>query len=128
MPDNIAIATVNGWPKLMDPKMTARYLNEVHGLPITVKTFPQNWRSQRKGPEVKYFGTKPMCTPAACDRFAEHEALSDKSPHMRAVERRRLAGIPEPKRGGGRPRKHPAEATHTKRGGRPRKQRDEIRP
>jgi hypothetical protein len=110
MPDKIALAASDGYPRNMNTVLAAEYLTQVHGIPVTGKTL-QNWRSNRKGPECKFLGSKPFYARQALDEFAEHKAWSNESPHTKVARRRREAGLPTPP-GVGRPRtKHrPAPA------------------
>ena len=102
MPDKIGLATSDGYPKNMPTDVAAKYLTDVHGIPVSAKTM-QNWRSARKGPTVRFLGSKPFYARQALDEFAEHKAWSNESTHTQVARRRREAGSPTPP-GVGRPR------------------------
>jgi len=71
------------WPKKMRSAEAARYLTEVHGLPIEDKTL-RNWRALERGPKCKYLGNLPIYEQHVLDHYAEHEALKEESPLRRS--------------------------------------------
>jgi hypothetical protein len=89
--------------KRMTAAQFCEYLREKHGIVLTTKALA-NKRSKRLPPYCKYFGATPMYEPEEGDRYAREDAFTDTSPHARAAERRKAAGLPPPK-GIGRPRK-----------------------
>lgn len=76
------------WPPRMRTDHAARYLTEVHGLPLEEKTL-RNWRaSGRRGPACRYLGTLPLYDRTELDRWAESDALQAECPTRRT---RRIA-------------------------------------
>lgn len=67
------------WPARMPTNTASLYLQEAHGIPAQPKTL-RNWRSLGRGPKCRYFGTLPLYDRPELDRFAQEDALSDKSP------------------------------------------------
>jgi len=76
------------WPRRMRTSHAARYLTDVHGIPVVEKTL-RNWRaSGTRGPVCRYLGTLPLYDLSELDRWAEEDALQAESPTRRT---RRLA-------------------------------------
>jgi hypothetical protein len=107
----VTIATEDGFPKHnLDTEAAARYLREKYDVPFSAKSLA-NRRCSRQPPEARYLGAKPYYRRETLDEFATKHCWADKSPHVLALERRKAAGLPLPKRRGpGRPRKIQPEA------------------
>lgn len=72
-------------PKRMRGNEAARYLREVHGLPIQEKTL-RNKRWAGVGPRCTYFGSTPLYEREELDRWVEEEALSERPANAHAGE------------------------------------------
>jgi hypothetical protein len=102
MSNKPVVATVGGWPKRMKAPKFCDYMREVHGIDWEPKTLA-NRRAARLPPHCQYLGATPVYTPEEGDRFAREDAFTSESPHARAAQRRKAAGLPPPA-GIGRPR------------------------
>jgi hypothetical protein len=71
----------------LDTAQAARYVTQVIGIPIEPQTLA-NYRAAGKGPFWKYFGQKPLTTPAEMERWATEDALTDESPLTRRARER----------------------------------------
>jgi hypothetical protein len=75
------------WPKWIDTAQAARYGTQILGISIEPQTLA-NYRAAGKGPRWKYFGQKPLTTPAEIERWVTEEALTDESPLTRRARER----------------------------------------
>jgi hypothetical protein len=71
----------------LDTTLAARFATEVIGIQIEAQTLA-NYRAAGKGPTWKYFGQKPLTTPAEMERWATEQALTDVSPLTRRARER----------------------------------------
>jgi hypothetical protein len=76
------------WPRRLRRAQAARYLCEVHGIPLEGKTLA-NRNARGEGPRPIYFGTLPYYERAALDAWAE-TAFAQESP-VTATRRRAAA-------------------------------------
>lgn len=67
MSDTAPVAVA--WPRRMRREQAARYLQEVHGIPLEPRTLA-NRNASGLGPKPEYFGTIPYYRPEVLDQFA----------------------------------------------------------
>jgi hypothetical protein len=79
------------WPQRMKTDLSARYLQDVHGIPVAPKTL-RNRRAAGTGPACRYFGTTPLYDRDVLDRWATTEALTKESPVTRTRRLAKAAG------------------------------------
>ncbi len=135
-PANIDPETGLPWPRRMDTEASARYLTDVHGLPVEKKTL-ENQRHAGRGIKWKFFGQKPLADRSELDRYAQHEALQDESPLSRRareraerrahIEAERRAALEAAQQKQHQPDKRQTQPRQARSPGRPRKKRTILR-